>query len=83
MAQCGAGKHDQWGGYMTFLAVNHGIIKSISIPTAVILPKMKFDVDSPQDCFYQEVKWMVAIFDSLSVGFRSCTLPSTCSATGK
>ena len=26
MAQRGAGKHDQWRGYMTVLDVNHGII---------------------------------------------------------
>jgi len=43
MAQRGAGKHDQWRGYMTVLVVNHGIIKSISILPAVIRPMMKFD----------------------------------------
>ena len=56
MAQCGAGKHDQWQGYMTVLVVNHGITKSMSILTAVIRPMMKFDVDKPWDCFRQEVK---------------------------
>jgi len=61
MAQCSAGKHDQWRRYMTVLIVNHGIIKSISILTAVIRLIMKFDVDKPRDCFHQEVKWMLAI----------------------
>jgi hypothetical protein len=61
MAQRGAGKHDQWGGYMTVLVVNHGITKSISILTAVIRPMMIFDVDNPRDFFRQEVKWMLAI----------------------
>jgi hypothetical protein len=61
MAQRGAGKHDQWGGYMTVLVVNHGIIKSIRILTAVIRPMIKFDVDEPRDCFRQEVMWTLAI----------------------
>jgi len=51
MAQRSAGKHDQWRGYMTVLVVNHGIIKSISIVTAVIRPMIKFDVDESRDCF--------------------------------
>jgi riboflavin transporter FmnP len=38
MVQRSTGKHDQWQGYMTILVVNYGIIKSISILTAVILP---------------------------------------------
>jgi len=66
MAQCGACKHDQWRGYITVLVVNHGIIKSISILTAVIRPMMKFDVDKPRDCPCQEVKWMLAIRYQLS-----------------
>jgi len=61
MAQRGAGKHDQWRGYMTVLVVNHGIMKSISILTAVIRPMIKFDVVTPRDCFRQEVKWTLAI----------------------
>ena len=61
MAQRSAGKHDQWRGYMTVIVVNHGIIKSISILTAVIRPMMKFDVDKPWDCFRQEVKWTLAL----------------------
>jgi hypothetical protein len=61
MAQRSAGKHDQWRGYMTVLVVNHGIVKSISILTAVIRPMIKFDVDKPRDCFRQEVKWTLAI----------------------
>jgi hypothetical protein len=61
MAQCSVGKHDQWRGYMTVLVVNHGIIKSISILTAVIRPMIQFDVDKPRDCFRQEVKWTLAI----------------------
>jgi hypothetical protein len=66
MAQRGACKHDQWRGYMTVLVVNHGIIKSISILTAVIRPMIKFDVDKPRDCFRQEVKWTLAIRYQLS-----------------
>jgi hypothetical protein len=61
MAQRSAGKHDQWGGYMTILFTNHGIVKSISILTAVIRAMMKFDVDKPRYCFRQEVKWTLAI----------------------
>jgi len=61
MVQRDAGKHDQWRGYMTVLVVNHGIMKSISILTAVIRPMIKFDVDKLQDCFRQEVKWTLAI----------------------
>jgi len=61
MALRGACEHDQWQGYMTILAIKHGIIKSISILTAVICPMIKFDVDKPLDCFHQEVKWMLAI----------------------
>jgi len=61
MVQRGAGKHDQWRGYMTILVVNHGIIKSISILTAVIPPMIKFDVYQLRDCFRQEVKWTLAI----------------------
>jgi hypothetical protein len=49
MAQLGACKHDQWRGYMTVLVVNHGIIKSIGILTAVIHPMIKLDVDKPRD----------------------------------
>jgi hypothetical protein len=61
MAQRGADKHHQWRPYMTVLVVNHGIIKSIAILTAVIRPMIKLDVDNPRDCFCQEVKWMLAI----------------------
>jgi hypothetical protein len=61
MAQRGAYKHNQWRGDMTVLVVNHGIVKSISILTAVIGPMIKFDVDKPRDCFHQEVKLTLAI----------------------
>jgi len=61
MVQRGAGKHDQWRGYMTVLVVNHGSIKSISILTAVIRLMIKFDVNNLRDCFRKEVKWMLAI----------------------
>ena len=61
MGQCGAGKHDQWRGYMTVLVVNHGIIKSLSILTVVILPMIKFDGDKLRDCLHQEAKWTLAI----------------------
>jgi len=45
IAQRGVGKHDQWRGYMTVLVDNHGIIKLISILTAVIGPMIKFNED--------------------------------------
>ena len=61
MAQRGACKHDQWRGYMTVLVVNHGIVKSISILSAVIRPKIKFDVDKPRDYYRKEAKWTLAI----------------------
>ena len=61
MAQRGAGKHDQWRGYMTVLVVNHGIIKLISILNGVIHLEIKFDVDQPRDFFPHQVKWTLAI----------------------
>jgi hypothetical protein len=61
VAQHGAGKHDQWRGYMTVLVVNHGIVKSIRILTAVNRPMIQFGVDKTRDCFCQEVKWKLAI----------------------
>jgi len=66
MAQRSVVKHDQWQGYMTILVVNHGMIKSISIPTAVIRPMIKFDVDKPRDCFRQEEKSTLAVRYQLS-----------------
>ena len=51
---------------MTVLVVNHGIIKSIIILTAVIRPTMKFDVDKPRDCLREELKWTLAIRLQLS-----------------
>jgi riboflavin transporter FmnP len=59
MAQLGAGKHVQWREYMTVLVVNLGIVKSISILTAVIRPMI--NVDKPSDCIRQEVTWTLAI----------------------
>jgi hypothetical protein len=50
MAQPGAGKHDQGQGYLTVLAFNHRILKSITILTAVIRPVIKFEVVTLQDC---------------------------------
>jgi hypothetical protein len=46
---------------MTILVVNHGIIKSISILTTVFRLMIKFDLDKPQECFRQDVKWMLDI----------------------
>ena len=66
MAQRGACKHDQGQGYMTILVINDEIIKPISIRTAVIRLMRKFDVGKWQDCFRQEVKWMLAIHYQLS-----------------
>jgi hypothetical protein len=72
---------------MTDLVVNHGIIKSITILSAVIRPMIKFDVDKPRDCLVQEIKWTLAIRYQLStlseVGFGPRTPPPTRSATGK
>jgi len=56
IAQHSACEHDQWQRYMTVLVINYGIIKSISILTAVIHPMIKIDVDKPRECFRQEVK---------------------------
>jgi hypothetical protein len=61
IVQCSAGKHDQWRGYMTVHVINHGVIKSISILTMVIRPKIKLDVDNQRNCFRQQVKWSLAI----------------------
>ena len=51
---------------MTVLVVNHGIMKCISICTAVIRPMIKFDIDKPRDCFPWEVNWTLAIHLQLS-----------------
>jgi hypothetical protein len=56
VAQCGAGKHNQWQGYMTFLLVDYGMVKSMSLFTADIRPMIKSDVDNLRDWFHQEVK---------------------------
>jgi len=61
MAQRGPGKNDPWRAYMTVLVINHGIIKSISILTAVIHQMIAFDVHKPHDCFCQEVQCTPAI----------------------
>jgi len=61
MAQRGADKQDHWQEHMTVLVINRKIVKSISILTVVIPQIMNFDVDNKQDCFCQEVKWMLAI----------------------
>jgi len=66
MALQGAGKQDQWRAYMTVHVINHRKIQSISILTAVIRLIMIFDVDTPQDCFRQEVKWTLVIGGQLS-----------------
>jgi hypothetical protein len=66
MAQRGACKHDQWRGYMTVPVVNHGIMKSNRMLTAVIRLMIKFDVDTRWDYFRQEVKWTLAIRYQLS-----------------
>jgi hypothetical protein len=51
---------------MTVFVVNHGIIESISILTAVIRPMIKFDVDKLRDCFPQEEKSTLAFLYQLS-----------------
>ena len=66
MSQRGACKHNQWRENMTILVINHGIIKSICILPVVIRLMIKCDVDKPQDCFRQEVKWTLAIRYQLS-----------------
>jgi len=66
ITQHGASKHDQWPGYMTVLIVNHGVIKSICILTAVIHSMTEFDSDKLWDRFRQEVKWTLRIHEQLS-----------------
>ena len=66
MAQRGAGKHDQWRGYMTVFVNIDGIIKSNSILTVVIRLMIRFDVVQRFDCFRKEVKWRRAILLQLS-----------------
>jgi len=44
-------------------------MKSISIPTVVIRPRIKYDVDNPQDCFHQDALWTLAIRYQLSTFF--------------
>jgi hypothetical protein len=66
IAQHGAGTHDQWRGYMTIIVVNHGIRQSISMPTVVIRPMMKCDVDKPWDSFLLELKWTLSIRSQVS-----------------
>ena len=66
MAQRGACKYDHCQGYMTILVVNHGIIKCISILTAVIHPMIKFGGDILRNAFRQEVKRTLAIRYQLS-----------------
>jgi len=54
---------------MTVLLVNRGITISMSILNKVIRPMIKFDVDTPWDCFHQKVQWALAIrwqFSTLS-----------------
>jgi hypothetical protein len=65
MAQCGAGKHNQWGGYMTFLSIKHGIVKYISILTVAICHMKLLDEHSPRECICWEVKGIVAKFTKL------------------
>jgi hypothetical protein len=56
MAQCSAGKYDQWQGNMTVLVVNDGIITLISIFSSVIHLMIEFDVDWPWADFRQDVQ---------------------------
>ena len=46
---------------MTILVVNHGIIKCISIVTAVIRTMIQFYVDKLGDCFRKAVQWTLDI----------------------
>jgi len=46
---------------MTILVVNHEIIKSIRIRTAVSCQMIKFHLDIPEHSFRQVVKCMMAI----------------------
>jgi hypothetical protein len=61
MVQRGACKHDQWRGYMTVLVVNHGILKSISILSAVLRLMITFDVGKLWDCLHKKVQCTLAI----------------------
>jgi len=66
MVQCGAGKRDQWRGYMSVVAINHGSIKSISRHTVVIYLMINFNVDKPRDYFCQVIKGTLGIHLQLS-----------------
>jgi hypothetical protein len=66
LPQWGAGKYDQWSGYMTVPVFSNGMIKSISILTVVIRSMIKFEVDTPRDCFRQVLKRTLAIHQQLS-----------------
>lgn len=61
-----SGKHNQSRRYMSVRVGNNGMIKSISIATAVIRPMIKLDLDIPQACFRQDVQWTPAIHFQLS-----------------
>jgi hypothetical protein len=61
IGQQSAGKYDQWRRYRTVLVINHGIIKSIGIVTAVIRAMLNVDVDIPRDCFCHEDNWTLEI----------------------
>jgi hypothetical protein len=65
MAQRGAGKHDQWRGYMTVLVVNHEIMKSISILTAVI--HLEFDQQTRLMKLSVMVTVLITIIQSLNI----------------
>jgi len=79
MAQCGAGKHDQWQGDMAILVVNYRIINSISILTAVSRQMIIVDVGwifgSLPLVFIVNAGCLVAALDSLCGGFGPCTPP--------
>jgi hypothetical protein len=46
---------------MTVLVVTHGTMKSISILTEDLRPKINVDVDKPRNFFRKEVQWTLGI----------------------
>jgi hypothetical protein len=78
---------DEWQGYMTVLAINCGIMKSIGIFTAGIHPMIKSGVDALHNSFHQgrtvDAGHSLAAFDCLCVGIGLHTPPSKHSASGK
>jgi len=66
VGQHGGGKYDQWHRYLTDHVVIDGIIKSITIYSAVGRLVMKLDIDTPRDTVHQQLQSMLPILQQLS-----------------